>query len=98
MTTSAFRRLSQPPIDCEHLFEVSPPVMSPGGLVASHVVAGVPMESWMGPEYGIQVFAADANGKVIDWLPVWDLHDDIDLSPADWPSDWHSIMYGSFLT
>jgi hypothetical protein len=50
----------------------------------------------MGPDYGIQVFAADVNGRVIDWLPVWDARAGVDLSPADWPSDWRNIVCGSF--
>lgn len=96
MTTSAFRHLPQSPIDCEHLFAVSPPVVSPDGLTADHVVAGIPMESLMGPDYGIQLFAADADGRVIDWLPVWDAHDGIDLSPAGWPDGWVDVMCGAF--
>ena len=91
-----FRHLLQRPIDCEHLFAVSPPVVSPDGLSADHVFAGIPMESWMGPDYGIQIFAADADGRVIDWLPVWDSHDGIDLSPAGWPGDWIDTVGAAF--
>ena len=91
-----FNHLPQPPIDCQCLFAVWPPVVSPGGLTADHVVAGIPMVSWMGPEYGIQVFASDAYGRVIDWLPVWDAYEDIDLSPADWPADWVDVVCGAF--
>lgn len=96
-TTPTFRHLPQSPIDCEHLFAVSPPVLLRDGRAADHVVAGIPMESWVGPDYGIQVFAADADGRVIDWGdPVWDAAAAVDVSPADWPDDWFDVACAAF--
>jgi hypothetical protein len=96
-TSPSFTYLAQLPVDCEHLFAVSPPVVLPDGLSADHVVAGMPMESIMGPDYSMQVFAADPDGRVIDWAnPVWDATAGVDLSHPDWPGDWFDTVCSAF--
>jgi hypothetical protein len=94
---STFRHMPQRPIDCEHLFAVSPPVLLRDGRTADHVVAGIPMESVMGPDYSLQVFAADADGRVIDWAdPIWDPTAGVDVTPVGWPADWFDTLLAAF--
>lgn len=88
-----FRHIPKQPADCERLFEVSPPVVLSDGQTASYVVAGYPLASLAGLAHGLQVFAADAAGHVIDWgEPVWDIIGGDDLAPAEWPADWLDVV------
>lgn len=55
------------------------------------------MESIVGPDYGLQVFAADSDGRVIDWGEcVWDSTAGDDQVPADWPDDWFDTLLAAF--
>lgn len=92
-----FDPVDRRPVDCERLFSVHPPVRLTDGRTVDHVVAGYPMESWVGPDYGVQIFASDADGRVVDWGDtVLDLSLGDDLTPQGWPADWFDTMMAAF--